>query len=491
MKPTNIIALLAGPAAFFVTFFFADLSPGHPEVTRMAAVTLWIAIWWLTEATHVSVTALLPFLLIPLLGIADTKLVAAQYMDQTIFLFIGGFLLAFAIERWNLHQRIALSILSKLGRSPSTMLAGVMMTTFFISMWVSNTATTMMMISAVLAVILEIEKHNISDIQKNSTAKALLLGLAYAASIGGMATVIGTPPNIVFYKIYLDTYPNANNMDFFYWFVVAFPLALLLLVAAFFILKKLFLRRTKQIVFDTNQFNIMRHKLGKMSWEEKVVSIVFVITILLWFTRADIDFGTFELKGWNRIFGAEAPYITDSTVAIAMAVLLFVIPSKNEKGKMLMSWEEAKKLPFGMIILFGSGFALSKGFEESGLSNWLALHLLFLKHAAPILIIGGICAIVCLISELASNTASVQLVLPILIATQKATGLLPLMLMVPATLAASLGFMLPVATAPNTIVYGTGRIRPADMRNAGSLLNVAGIIIITFVSMVIGIRLWK
>jgi sodium-dependent dicarboxylate transporter 2/3/5 len=221
------------------------------------------------------------------------------------------------------------------------------------------------------------------------------------------------------------------------------------------------------------------------------VSIVFFITILLWFTRADIDFGGFELKGWNRIFGAEAPYITDSTVAIAMAVLLFIIPSKNEKGKMLMSWEEAKKLPLGIILLFGSGFALAKGFEESGLSNWLASHLHFLKHAAPVLIIGGICLIVCVISELASNTASVQLVLPILIATQKATGLPPLMLMVPATLAASLGFMLPVATAPNTIVYGSGRIKPADMRNAGSLLNLAGIIIITFVSMVIGIRLWK
>jgi sodium-dependent dicarboxylate transporter 2/3/5 len=280
-------------------------------------------------------------------------------------------------------------------------------------------------------------------------------------------------------------------MDFFYWFVVAFPLAVLLLVAAFFILKVLFLRQMKQIVFDTSQFNIMRHKLGRMSWEEKVVSIVFFITILLWFTRADIDFGGFELKGWNRIFGAEAPYIADSTVAIAMAVLLFIIPSKNEKGKMLMSWEEAKKLPLGIILLFGSGFALAKGFEESGLSNWLASHLHFLKHAAPVLIIGGICLIVCVISELASNTASVQLVLPILIATQKATGLPPLMLMVPATLAASLGFMLPVATAPNTIVYGSGRIKPADMRNAGSLLNLAGIIIITFVSMVIGIRLWK
>ena len=491
MKPANLIALIAGPASFFLIFFFADLSPGHPEVTRMAAVTAWIAIWWLTEATYVSVTALLPFLLIPLLGIADSKTVAAQYMDQTIFLFIGGFLLAFAIERWNLHQRIALSILSKLGSHPATMLAGVMITTFLISMWVSNTATTMMMISAVLAVIVQMETHHISAFQKHSIAKALLLGLAYAATIGGMSTIVGTPPNMIFYKTYLDTYKGANNMDFFNWFIVAFPLAVLLLVAAFYILKVLFLRKTKQILFDRIYFITSLRKLGRMSWEEKTVSIVFAVTAILWFTRSDIDFGTFSLKGWNNLFGAHASYITDSTVAVAMAFLLFFIPSKNEKGRMLMTWEEAKKLPFGIILLFGSGFALSKGFEESGLSTWLAHQLVFLEHASPFVIIGGICIIVCVISELASNVACIQLILPILIAIQKVTNLPPLMLMVPATLAASLGFMLPVATAPNTIIYGSGRIRAADMRNAGSLLDLAGIIIITFVSMVIGMVLWE
>jgi sodium-dependent dicarboxylate transporter 2/3/5 len=412
-------------------------------------------------------------------------------MDQTIFLFIGGFLLAFAIERWNLHERIALSILSKLGNHPGTMLAGIMITTFLISMWVSNTATTMMMISAVLAVILQMEKNDISTLQKNAIAKSLLLGLAYAASIGGMATLVGTPPNMIFYKIYLDTYKGAGDMDFFNWFIVGFPVAVLLLIAAFFILKLVFLRHTKQILFDRNFFVTDLRQLGKMTWEEKTVAFIFTVTAVLWFTRSDIDFGSFSLKGWNHIFGANASYITDSTVAVAMAFLLFLIPSKNEKGKMLMSWEEAKKLPFGIILLFGSGFALSKGFEESGLSTWLAHQLVFLEHASPFVIIGGICVIVCVISELASNIACIQLVLPILIAIQKVTNLPPLMLMVPATLAASLGFMLPVATAPNTIVFGSGRMHAADMRNAGSLLDVAGIIIITLVSMVIGIVLWE
>ena len=280
-------------------------------------------------------------------------------------------------------------------------------------------------------------------------------------------------------------------MDFFNWFIVGFPIAVLMLVAAFFIIKVLFLRHTKQILFDRNYFITSLRQLGKMSWEEKTVSIIFTITALLWFTRSDIDFGAFRLNGWNHIFGKHAAYITDSTVAVAMAFLLFLIPSKNEKGKMLMSWEEAKKLPFGIILLFGSGFALSKGFEESGLSTWLAHQLVFLEHASPVVIIGGICIIVCMISELASNIACIQLVLPILIAIQKVTHLPPLMLMVPATLAASLGFMLPVATAPNTIVYGSGRMRAADMRNAGSMLDLAGIVIITVVSMIIGMVLWE
>jgi sodium-dependent dicarboxylate transporter 2/3/5 len=306
-----------------------------------------------------------------------------------------------------------------------------------------------------------------------------------------MATLVGTASNIAFYKIYVDTYKDATDMNFFSWFTVAFPIALLMLLTAFYILKLLFLRHTKQILFDRNYFITSLQQLGKMASEEKIVLAIFTTTACLWFSRKDIDFGVFQMTGWSHLFGARAPYITDSTVAIGMAFLLFLIPSKNEKGKMLMSWEEAQKLPIGIILLLGSGFALSKGCEQSGLSNWLAHQLAFLQHASPIVIIGGICIIVCVISELASNVASIQLVLPILIAIQKVTNLPALMLMVPATLAASLGFMLPVATPPNTIVYGSGRIRAADMRNSGSLLDIAGIIIITVVSMIMRLILWK
>ncbi len=491
MKNGSLIKLLSGPLAFLVILFFVDLEPGNFNATKMAAITAWVAIWWLTEATHLSVTALLPFLLIPVLGVADSKMVAAQYMDQTIFLFIGGFLLAFAIERWNLHKRIALSILSRLGKNPATLLAGVMITAYLISMWISNTATTMMLISAVIAVILEVEEQSLMPNHQDKFAKAVLIGLAYAASIGGMATLVGTPPNMVFYKTYLDTYPNAGNMSFFQWFLVGAPVSIALLLCAFLLLKWLFLRGTAHIRFDTSYFTFSLRQLGSMSFEERTVACIFGITAALWFTRTSIDFGPFLMPGWENLFGEHANFITDSTVAIAMAFILFLIPSKKEKGAYLLNWSEAARLPFGIILLFGSGFALAKGFEVSGLSNWLASQLLFLEQANILLVIAGICIIVCVISEFASNIASIQLALPILIAIQKATGIPPLMLLVPATLAASLGFMLPVATAPNTIVFGSGRIRAADMRNAGSLLDAAGIIVITLFSLLIGTLIWQ
>lgn len=485
-------SLMAGPLAFLIILLLPDLDASNPLVSRMAAITAWVAIWWLTDVIDLAVTALLPFILLPVMGIADAKSTSAQYMDQTLFLFIGGFLLAFGIERWNLHRRIALTILVKLGRDPRTVLAGVMITTFLISMWVSNTATTMMLVSAVLSIVLQTETEELAltATQHNAVSKALLLGLAYAASIGGMTTLVGTPPNMIFYRAYNESFPENGNMDFLTWFIIGFPVALLLLISCFLILIFLFMRRIHGVRFDRTHFIALRTSLGKMKYEEKVVLAVFSAAAVLWFTRADVDLGSFGFRGWEHLFGAYSSYITDSTVAVAMAFLLFIIPSKNEKGTMLLTWEDARRLPLGIILLFGGGFALAMGFDKSGLSIWLASKLLFLQHQPPLLIVAGICIVVCIISEFASNVASIQLALPVLISIHQATGLHPLLLMVPATLAASLGFMLPVATAPNTIVFGTHRIRVSDMRNAGSLLDLAGIVIITAVTMLAGSLVW-
>lgn len=478
MNYSKTAALISGPLLAAIIYLGFDLVPGSPVVTKMAAVAVWMAAWWLTEAVHLAVTALLPMILLPVLGIEDSKNTAFQYMDPIIFLFIGGFIIAYAIERWQLHQRIALKILMFVGTSPSRILLGVMLTTYSISMWISNTATVMMLISAVLAVIVQIEKHFSEEHHSHKMATALLMGLAYSATIGGMSTLVGTPTNMIFFREYTENFPDNKDMNFLSWFVIGFPLSLLLLAVTFFVLKKMFIKEDSKLNIDRSYFSEAYHRLGKMSFEEKVVSFIFGTTALLWFTRADIDFGGFSMKGWSNIF-PNKEFLNDSTVAIFMAVLLFLIPSKTEKGRAIMMWEDVKKLPFDIILLFGGGFALAKGFEISGLSKWLASQLSFTSETNVYVMVFGLCVLVAIISEFASNVACIQLMLPVLIAIQSTMNIHPLILMMPATFAASLGFMLPVATAANTIVLGSNRLRVKDMLRAGFILDIAGIIIIT------------
>ena len=491
MNLSYILKFFSGPLAALLIILFADIDASNPMTTRMAAVTVWMALWWLTEVVHLAVTSLLPFLLIPVLGIADTTTIANEYMDPIMFLFIGGFILAIAIEHWNLHKRIALRILMAVGKSPASILAGVMGTTYFFSMWISNTATVLMMIAAVTAVIHQIEKQ--AGHHANKIATGLMIGLAYSATIGGMATLVGTPPNMVFYRFYEKTFPQNHDMDFTQWFLIGFPISVFFLAVSYFVLRWMFIPRTSDNSKATKTFEVMEtsyfkeeyKKLGAFSYEEKMVSILFTLTAILWFTRSDIDFGSFRMPGWKNLFPNPAN-IQDGTVAIAMAMLLFFIPSKNKKGEMLIGWDEAKRLPFHIILLFGSGFALAKGFEISGLSTWLAGKLNFMKEASPVLLVLSICILVTVISEFASNVASIQLMLPVLLPLVTTLNVHPLLLMLPATFAASLGFMLPVATGPNTIVFGSGRIKVKDMMRAGLILDIIGILIIT-----LGIMMWK
>ena len=480
------LALVAGPLAACI-LWLCELDPQNPLVSAMAGITVWMAIWWLTEVVHLAITSFLPLILLPLWGIADAQQVANQYMDQVIFLFIGGFLIAFAIERHGLHQRIALFILGLVGRSPARILLGVMLTAWLLSMWISNTATVMMLLSAVTAVVLQLDKQIEDAVQRQQTAAALCIGLAYAATIGGMATLVGTPPNMVFYKMYLAAYPQNHDMDFGTWFSIGFPLSIVFLFISWWVIQRLLLRSSANIRFDTKLFSGMRKSLGPVRRDERTVIVVFLTTVVLWFTRSGFNIGSLNIPGWSHLFGKHASMITDSTVAIAMAFILFFIPSHSEKGKALLGWHEAEKLPFDIILLFGSGFALALGFELSGLSGWLAGHLALL-HAAPLwLVVLLVALVVTVISEFASNVASIQLALPILISLQKVLDVHPLVLMVPATLAASLGFMLPVATAPNTIVFGTGRIRMAQMVKTGSVLDVVGILLILAVTLLWGL----
>jgi solute carrier family 13 (sodium-dependent dicarboxylate transporter), member 2/3/5 len=471
------LKLFSGPfAAIVMSFLMPPLSMTDPQVNVMAGIALWVAIWWLTEPVHLSVTALLPFLLLPLSGILDTRAVAAQYMDQVIFLFIGGFILAFGIERWGLHRRLAYRILSGVGSSPASILAGIMSTSFFISMWISNTATVMMLLSAVIAVISQTDLHFPQS--KDKIANALLLGLAFSASIGGMSTLVGTPTNMIFLSFYQNHYHGGPSISFARWMMLGFPIALILLSVTFLVIKAAVLGKSRKLRLDTSEFRKSYVEMGPMSYEEKVVTFLFALTALLWFFRVDIDLGGFRIPGWSGFF-KHAAFIQDSTVAVFMAFFLFLIPSRKEPGRALLTWEEARKLPFGIILLFGSGFALAKGFESSGLSRWLAGQLVIFGDAPPFLLIILVCVLVIVLSEFASNVATIQLFLPVLAALSTTMNMSPLFLLVPATFAASAGFMLPVATAPNTIVFGTGRIKVRTMMGAGLGLDMAAAILIT------------
>lgn len=476
IKRSTYFFQILGPLLACLFWFFIELDTSNHNVSLMAGVAIWMCTWWFTEAVGLAITALVPVFVLPLLGIADSKIVAQQYSDSIIFLFIGGFMLAFAIEKWALHKRIALKILSIVGKNPSTILFGVMLATYLISNWISNTATTMMLFSAVFALIQETQ-HYITK-NKNKFAAALLLGLAFAATIGGMATPVGTPPNMYFFKAFKQAFPENNELNFIKWSVIGFPISFCFLLLSYFTLNAYFLKNKVVLKIEQTFFKDNYKHMGKLSYEEKWVFVLFVSCILLWFTRADIDFGSFQYKGWNHLFKVPK-YIDDSFVALLAAMVLFLIPSKKNKGEALLVWEDAKKLRYDIILMFGSGFALAYGFEVSGLSNWLAESLKILKGISPILIILGICIVVTIISEFASNIASIQLIIPILVALQKDLDLPPLLLMMPATFAASLGFMLPVATAANTIVFGTKQIEIKDMFKVGIILDAIGILIIT------------
>lgn len=469
-----LVALLSGGCLFL-------FSETNLSIILMLGVTIWVAWWWLTEVVPIAVTSLLPLVLLPLLGLAAAKDVARQYMDNIIFLFIGGFILAFALEKWNLHKRIAFMILSRVGTRPSRILLGVMATSYLLSMWISNTATVMMLIAAVLALIAEMDEHFKDEKQKRKLAAALLIGLAYAGSIGGMATLVGTPTNMIFYREYLNSFPDASDMDFFQWAKIGIPVSLVLGSVAYFTLYFMFCRKENIAVVGKNYFRDKLKLLGAWSYEEKMVAVVFLSTVLLWFTRSDIELGVFTFHGWSNLFGAHSRYIEDSTIAVVAAIVLFLIPASANKGPMI-TWKDAERIPFEIVLLFGGGFALAFGFETSGLSKWLAGGISDLQSIHPVLIVLVVTSLICIISEFASNVASIQLMLPVLIAGFGTGSTHPLFFLVPAALAASLGFMLPIATPPNTIVYGTKMIRAKELSRAGLAVNLAGIVIITLLA---------
>jgi sodium-dependent dicarboxylate transporter 2/3/5 len=468
------IAVAAGLLLFFAVLWGVDPVPGQPAVGRTLAVAALMACYWLTEALPLGVTALLPVVLLPVLGIMNPAETAGEYMNDLIFLFVGGFLLAIAMQDWGLHRRIALRILLWIGHNASTLLFGFMVATWFISWWVNNTATTLMMLPIAMSLAVKLEERGGPDAARFTTA--MLLAVAYAASIGGMATLIGTAPNLVFLRTYSGAFPGAPPVTFLNWMVMAVPVstALLLLLFAWFRITAL---RRCALPIDRGLIRDEHRALGSMTFEERAVMGVFMVFVVLIVTRADASFGEITIRGWATRLGM-GERLADGVVAVGMAVMLFVIPSRSRPGFVLDA-TALPRVPWDIVILFGGGFALAKAFQVSGLSEYLGVQLSGVAGAPPIVVLLVVCAGMCFLSELASNTALAQVTLPVLASMAVSTGIHPLFLMVPATLAASCGFMLPVATPPNAIVFGTRRVRAGDMARAGFVGDWIGIVVVT------------
>lgn len=478
-RPLQLLFLNLGPLAALALIWLADLTPGNRLSTYTAALALWMAIWWMSECAPLAVTALLPLVFMPGLGVLDGNTVATQYFNSTVMLFLGGFIIALAMQRWGLHRRIALQILRRARGQPALLLAGFMGATAFLSMWLSNTATCMMMLPIALSVLARLEEQLGAELVRGYSA-GLLLAIAYSASIGGITTPIGSPPNLILMRQYSLLFPDLPPVSFARWTLFFVPITLLLLLAAWGVLNVLYAKRFGGIV-ALEVIDAEAQNLGPLRFEERIVLGAFSTVALLWMTRTQLDFGDVSFPGWGLLFtnAAGTPLVDDGTVAIALALLLFLIPSRTSGAGGVLRWEDIRDLPWGIILLFGGGFALAEAFTVSGLSGWFGAQLAMFGALPLLLLLLLLYVTVTALSEFASNTASAQLVLPIVAALAVAIGAAPLLLMLPATIAASLDFILPAATPPNAMVMASGRVRVTQMARAGVFLELGGAVIVS------------
>ncbi|MEX2494899.1 MAG: DASS family sodium-coupled anion symporter [Woeseia sp.] len=456
------------------------IAAGAPESLssagwNTAAMGILMAVWWATEAVPIAVTALLPLVFFPLLGIANISATAAPFANKIIYLFLGGFIIALAMQRWNLHHRIALTVLQHAGRTGRSLVGGFMLACALLSMWVSNTSTTMMMLPIALSVI-EVIRRSVPDQTEKMQQHfqlALLLGIAYAASIGGLATLVGSPPNAMMAAFLRDAY--AIEVDFAHWLMVGLPLTVVMLPLAWLVLTRLLFR----VDFKTSAegralLKKMKTDLGAISRPEKRVAAVFLVVASTWIFRPLL------------VKLPPLAALDDAGIAMAGAVALFLIPSGDSKDPALLRWRYVEKLPWNILILFGGGLALAAAVTDSGLADWLGANLQAVAALPVPLLVLTVAAMIIFLTELTSNTATAATFLPVVAAVAVEAGINPLILAVPVALAASCAFMLPVATPPNAIVFGSGLLSIPQMAKAGILLNLISIVLVSFIALTIG-----
>ena len=466
MTTTKRIGLLLGPLLFLLIIgLFRPDGLAYAGVAVLAT-TAWMATWWITEAVPIAVTALLPIVLFPLMGGLELDATTAAYGHRYVFLFLGGFLIAMTIEKWQLHRRIALGTIALIGSNVRMIILGAMVATALLSMWISNTATAVMMLPIAAAIVAQLrDDPSTPEVDENDQfGKAFMLAVAYSASIGGMASLIGTPVNLVLVGVVENAF--GVEITFAQWFMIGFPVSVLLLAICWWYLTRVAFTFDKP-GFAGGRAEVRRQlvELGPMSREEKKVLVVFSLTALAWIFR-------------TSLLQPFVPGLDDPIIAMVGGIALFLIPGKRF-DEPLLEWHEAVRLPWGIILLLGGGFALADGFGGSGLSDFIGGSLRVPEQVGLVVVILLITAAVNFLTEITSNVATTSMLMPVFAAAALPLGIHPYAMMVPATLAATCAFMLPVATPPNAVVFGSGYLSIPDMVRAGLWLNLVSIAVIT------------
>lgn len=490
----KLIYLIAGPVGALIVYLllpdqFASgagelASLDHPAKATLAML-VWMAVWWLTEAVDIRVTALLPIALFPIFGVSSIRDATAPYASHIIFLLLGGFLIATAIQRWGLDKRIALGILSRVGDSPARIVGGFMLATAFLSAFISNTATTAMMLPiglSVISLVLFTGDSGEDAHRGHAFATCIMLGIAHAASIGGISTIIGTIPNsfvVSFVRDAIDA-PYQQDISFLEWSMIGVPVVLVLLPLCWWLLAKV-VYKVDEVQLSGSSASLRKERLalGAMDHEEKAVLGVFALTVVLWLARSPLQHAELSLFGNTFIPLAG---LTDSGIAIFGAVLLFMIPARNHPGQLILQWEDLKNLPWGVLLLLGGGLSLAAAVKTNGVTEFIGAQALALSFLPGFLILLAVISAVVFLTELTSNTATTVTLVPILAAIAPSLGIHPYALVIPASIAASCAFMLPIATPPNAIVFGSGHVSSQQMRKTGIRLNFICLAVITLLA---------
>jgi solute carrier family 13 (sodium-dependent dicarboxylate transporter), member 2/3/5 len=469
--------VLAGPLIGALIWILPPPTGMSAPAHAVAGLAAWMAVWWLTAIVPLPVTALLPLVLLPLLTERGVEQTARAYADPIIFLFLGGFFLAAATERWQLHRRVGLAIIGLIGTDPPRLVLGLMIATALVSMWISNTATAVMMLPLANAV-LELARRESPD-GAPALGRALMLGVAYAASIGGIATLIGTPPTAIFAAAAGKTI--GRPIGFAEWMAIGVPIAAVLLLFCWVLLVRVLFRLRGRLPGVGGLVERERAELGGWTVGQRVTLTVLALAAISWVLREPKTLGTLQIPGLVDVL----PGLSDAAIAIGAALLLFLFPITLRERRFALDWESAARIPWGVLILFGGGLALADAFTSSGLAEWIGQRLEGLRGAPTVVVIGTIALLFVLLTELTSNTATAAMAMPIMASLAPAVGMSPLALMATAALGSALGFMLPVGTPPNALAYGTGAVTSRDMARAGVWMDLASAIVIT-----IAVLLW-